>query len=370
MPGIASSAPAVLLAHLASLTERIRLGSGGVMLPNHAPLVIAEQFGMLEALHPGRIDLGIGRAPGTDPRTAAALRRTQSLQEPDLPEQLGELYGFFNGTFPEDHPYRGITAVPARGNQPAIWLLGSSDYSARLAGLLGLPFSFAHHFSAGQHAARPRGVPAQLPTVGRARRAVRDARRGGPLRRRLTSGRPTSADPATSRSSGCARVARVRSRPPRRPPPSTRRRTRRSSSARGLSSRIVGDPEEVGARPRRPARAHRCRRAHGDDDGPRPRTTGCARTGCWPSWPGLDRRPTPGAPFGHTDRVPEGDTLFKTAARLRPALQGHAPHPLRGPSPAGRRADGSGSGSSSSRPAASTCSSTSRAGSCCAPTCA
>jgi luciferase family oxidoreductase group 1 len=148
MPGIASSAPAVLIAHLASITQRIRLGSGGVMLPNHAPLVIAEQFGMLEALHPGRIDLGIGRAPGTDPRTAAALRRTQSLREPDLPEQLGELYGFFNGTFPEGHPYHGITAVPARGHQPAIWLLGSSDYSARLAGLLGLPFSFAHHFSA------------------------------------------------------------------------------------------------------------------------------------------------------------------------------------------------------------------------------
>jgi luciferase family oxidoreductase group 1 len=149
MPGIASSAPAVLIAHLASITQRIRLGSGGVMLPNHAPLVIAEQFGMLEALHPGRIDLGIGRAPGTDPRTAAALRRTQSLQEPDLPEQLGELYGFFTGAFPDDHPYRGITAVPARGNQPAIWLLGSSDYSARLAGRLGLPFSFAHHFAAG-----------------------------------------------------------------------------------------------------------------------------------------------------------------------------------------------------------------------------
>ncbi|MEQ1788017.1 MAG: LLM class flavin-dependent oxidoreductase [Acidimicrobiales bacterium] len=148
MPGIASSAPAVLIAHLASVTDRIRLGSGGVMLPNHAPLVIAEQFGMLEALHPGRIDLGIGRAPGTDPRTAAALRRTQSLGEPDLPEQLAELYGFFNGSFPPDHPYRGITAVPARGNQPAIWLLGSSDYSARLAGELGLPFSFAHHFSA------------------------------------------------------------------------------------------------------------------------------------------------------------------------------------------------------------------------------
>ncbi len=148
MPGIASSSPAVLLAHLASVTDDIRLGSGGVMLPNHAPLVIAEQFGMLEALHPGRIDLGIGRAPGTDRQTAAALRRSLGgVQEPDLPALLGELYGFFNGTFPDDHPYRGITAVPALGYQPAIWLLGSSDYSARLAGVLGLPFSFAHHFS-------------------------------------------------------------------------------------------------------------------------------------------------------------------------------------------------------------------------------
>jgi luciferase family oxidoreductase group 1 len=150
MPGIASSAPAVLLAHLASVTDTIRLGSGGVMLPNHAPLVIAEQFGMLEALHPGRIDLGIGRAPGTDQVTAAALRRTSvGLREPDLPQLLGELLGFFNGSFPEGHPYRHITAVPALGHQPAIWLLGSSDYSARLAGMLGLPFSFAHHFAAG-----------------------------------------------------------------------------------------------------------------------------------------------------------------------------------------------------------------------------
>jgi luciferase family oxidoreductase group 1 len=149
MPGIASSSPAVLLAHLASVTSEIRLGSGGVMLPNHAPLVIAEQFGMLEALHPGRIDLGIGRAPGTDPRTAAALRRgIGGLREPDLPALLGELLGFFNGSFPADHPYHPITAVPARGYQPALWLLGSSDYSARLAGLLGLPFSFAHHFAA------------------------------------------------------------------------------------------------------------------------------------------------------------------------------------------------------------------------------
>jgi luciferase family oxidoreductase group 1 len=149
MPGIASSAPGVLIAHIADATTRIRVGSGGVMLPNHAPLVIAEQFGMLEALHPDRIDLGIGRAPGTDPVTAHALRRSASpLSAEDFPQQLGELIGFFTGGFPEDHPYRAITAVPGLGYSPDIWLLGSSDFSARLAGWLGLPFSFAHHFSA------------------------------------------------------------------------------------------------------------------------------------------------------------------------------------------------------------------------------
>ncbi len=150
MPGIASSAPAVLLAHVGAATEHIRIGSGGVMLPNHAPLVVAEQFGMLEALHPGRVDLGIGRAPGTDPNTAAALRRTaEGLSGEDFPRAFGELLAFFDGTFPEGHPYRQITAVPARGFRPAVWLLGSSDYSAQVAGLLGLPFSFAHHFASG-----------------------------------------------------------------------------------------------------------------------------------------------------------------------------------------------------------------------------
>jgi luciferase family oxidoreductase group 1 len=149
MPGIASSAPAVLIAHLASLTDHIRVGSGGVMLPNHPPLVVAEQFGMLEALHPGRIDLGIGRAPGTDPVTAAALRRSvDTLSAEDFPEQLIDLLGFFSGGFPDGHPYRAITAVPGLGNTPAVWLLGSSGYSAQVAGLLGLPFAFAHHFSA------------------------------------------------------------------------------------------------------------------------------------------------------------------------------------------------------------------------------
>jgi luciferase family oxidoreductase group 1 len=149
MPGIASSSPAVLLAHLASVTGRIRLGSGGVMLPNHAPLAVAEQFGTLEALHPGRMDLGLGRAPGTDQLTASALRRSaEGPSGDDFPPMLGELLAFFEGSFPEGHPYRRIRAVPGEGNKPAIWLLGSSGYSAQMAGLLGLPFAFAHHFSA------------------------------------------------------------------------------------------------------------------------------------------------------------------------------------------------------------------------------
>ncbi|MGI8753876.1 MAG: LLM class flavin-dependent oxidoreductase [Acidimicrobiales bacterium] len=147
MPGIASSAPAVLIGHLADVTTTMRIGSGGVMLGNHPPLVVAEQFGMLEALHPGRIDLGLGRAPGTDGATAAALRRgVHALSDDDFPEQLGQLLAFFDGSFPDDHPYRSITAVPGKGFVPALWLLGSSGYSAQVAAMLGLPFAFAHHF--------------------------------------------------------------------------------------------------------------------------------------------------------------------------------------------------------------------------------
>ncbi|MER7939783.1 LLM class flavin-dependent oxidoreductase [Streptomyces sp. NBC_01685] len=161
MPGVASSSPAVILAHLAAHTERIRLGSGGVMLPNHAPLVIAEQFGTLEAMAPGRVDLGLGRAPGTDGATAAALRRTDRLNEgaDDFPQQLAELTRFLDDDFPDGHPYARIHAVPGpvqatspggvqSPGRPPIWLLGSSGFSARLAGVLGLPFAFAHHFSA------------------------------------------------------------------------------------------------------------------------------------------------------------------------------------------------------------------------------
>ncbi|MFY1699349.1 MULTISPECIES: LLM class flavin-dependent oxidoreductase [unclassified Solwaraspora] len=142
MPAIASAAPPVLLAHLAAATSTIRVGSGGVMLPNHPPLVVAEQFGTLEALHPGRVDLGIGRAPGTDQATALALRRTMAgLNAEAFPQELAALIGYFRG---DPGP---ITATPGAGQMPAIWLLGSSGFSAQLAGTLGLPFSFAHHFS-------------------------------------------------------------------------------------------------------------------------------------------------------------------------------------------------------------------------------
>jgi luciferase family oxidoreductase group 1 len=148
MPGIASSAPAVLIGHIAEATSTLRVGSGGVMLPNHSSLVVAEQFGMLDALHPGRIDLGIGRAPGSDQLTALALRRSlEALSADDFPSQLTNLLSYFSADWPAGHPFAAITAVPGAGAHPAVWLLGSSDYSAQVAAMLGLPFAFAHHFS-------------------------------------------------------------------------------------------------------------------------------------------------------------------------------------------------------------------------------
>ena len=143
MPAVASSAPPVLVAHLAAATSTLRVGAGGVMLPNHAPLVVAEQFATLEALHPGRIDLGIGRAPGTDPATARALRRSGDLGAERFPDDVVELLSFLVDDGPERHP----APVPGRGHLPEVWLLGSSTFSAQLAGLLGLPFSFAYHFA-------------------------------------------------------------------------------------------------------------------------------------------------------------------------------------------------------------------------------
>ena len=141
MPGIASAATSLVMSYVASATKEIRIGSGGIMLPNHSPLVIAEQFGTLAAMHPGRIDLGLGRAPGTDQKTMLALRRDPRKVGDDFPLLLEELQNYF-----EDN-HEGVIAVPGRGENIPIWILGSSDFGARLAGQLGLPFGFASHFS-------------------------------------------------------------------------------------------------------------------------------------------------------------------------------------------------------------------------------
>ncbi|MEI7618708.1 MAG: LLM class flavin-dependent oxidoreductase [Actinomycetota bacterium] len=154
MPSVACTSPTILIAHLAALTHQIHVGSGGVMLPNHAPLVVAEQFAMLEALHPGRVDVGIGRAPGTDQLTAAALRRSaDALGAEDFPRHLIDLMGLL-GDARADVPWgSGLStkfrATPAAASSPGVFLLGSSGYSAELAGFLGLPFAFAHHFDMG-----------------------------------------------------------------------------------------------------------------------------------------------------------------------------------------------------------------------------
>ncbi len=143
MEGIASSATAVLIGHVAAGTKAIRVGSGGVMLPNHSPLVVAEQFGTLEALHPGRIDLGLGRAPGTDQFTLRALRRNFNAAAEDFPRDVAELRAYFAPA----RPGQLVRAVPGEGLRVPLWLLGSSLYSARLAAELGLPFAFASHFA-------------------------------------------------------------------------------------------------------------------------------------------------------------------------------------------------------------------------------
>jgi luciferase family oxidoreductase group 1 len=148
LPSIASSAPEVMIGHVASVTGRIRVGAGGIMLPNHAPLRVVETFRVLEALHPGRVDLGIGRAPGTDPVAATALRRSQDgLGAEDFPQRFGELLAFGGDGFPEGHPFRSVVAMPSDVGLPPIWLLGSSGYSAKAAGEMGLGYAFAAHFS-------------------------------------------------------------------------------------------------------------------------------------------------------------------------------------------------------------------------------
>src|SRR6202790_669363 len=143
LPGIASAATAVALAHVAAGTTSIRIGAGGIMLPNHAPLVIAEQFGTLAALHPGRVELGLGRAPGSDQVTARAMRRTLVGGDDEFPQDVVELMGYFQPA----EPGQAVQAIPGAGLEVPIWILGSSTYGAQLAAILGLPFAFASHFA-------------------------------------------------------------------------------------------------------------------------------------------------------------------------------------------------------------------------------
>jgi luciferase family oxidoreductase group 1 len=142
MPGIASAATAVLIGHVANGTSRIRVGAGGIMLPNHSPLVIAEQFGTLDALYPGRIDLGLGRAPGSDQVTARALRRNLASDADEFPQDVVELIDYFS-----DSPRRHVRAVPGAGQNVPVWILGSSLFGAQLAAAIGRPFAFASHFA-------------------------------------------------------------------------------------------------------------------------------------------------------------------------------------------------------------------------------
>jgi luciferase family oxidoreductase group 1 len=148
LASVASPAPDIMIGQIAAVTSHIRVGSGGVMLPNHAPLMVAERFKMLEALFPGRIDLGLGRAPGTDGATAYALRsRLDRREGDDFLERLHELTLWETRDFPPDHPYNKVVAMPDDVPLPPIWLLGSSDYSSELAAQVGMGFAFAHHFA-------------------------------------------------------------------------------------------------------------------------------------------------------------------------------------------------------------------------------
>lgn len=144
MASIATSAPEVMIASIAAVTERIRVGAGGIMIPNHTPLRVVEIFRTLEALHPGRIDLGLGRAPGTDPVTSAALRRSD---DPEVNHLLAELIAFERGEFPDKHPFRQITPMPSDIRLPSMWMLGSTLAGAQIAAQLGLPYAFAGHFA-------------------------------------------------------------------------------------------------------------------------------------------------------------------------------------------------------------------------------
>ena len=227
MATVASTSPPVLMAHLAANTSTIRVGSGGVMLPNHAPLAVAEQFALLEALYPGRIDLGVGRAPGTDQATAIALRGTADNRDAeDFPRHLLDVMGLLGDRRTDRGLWERFKATPVAVGSPLVVPLGSSGFSAQLAGILGLPFGFAHHFDMGGTVEAVGIYREHFRAVAGARRAIRDRHRGDGGRPARTSGPSGWPDRVGSAGSACEPDACIRCitpTMPRRTPTSTMR---------------------------------------------------------------------------------------------------------------------------------------------------
>ena len=267
MPGIASAATAVALAHVAAGTSTIRLGAGGIMLPNHAPLMVAEQFGTLAALHPGRIDLGLGRAPGSDQVAARAMRRNLGGDVDDFPRDVMELMRYFEPA----QPGQQLQAVPGAGLDVPVWILGSSTYGAQLAAALGLPYAFASHFAPTQMMEAMEIYRGRLPPLGRGspRRMSCSASTSSPP---IPMPRRAACSPRTSSPSSTSAAAARASCPAR----STTWRpgwTRMAAPCWSIRSPapIVGGPETVRQRPRRLRQRDRRRRADGHRPDPRPR---------------------------------------------------------------------------------------------------
>ena len=245
LPSIASSAPDIMIGQIAAVTSHMRIGSGGVMLPNHAPLMVAERFKVLEALFPGRIDLGLGRAPGTDPATSYALRRRQGIsEEDDFLERFNELMLLETRGFPAGHPFHNVRAMPSDVPLPPIFLLGSSDYSAQLAGQIGAAFAFAHHFATFDAAEAMRLYRDNFRPSPVARQALTPF--SAPMWSAPTPMRKPSAWPRPSISISCAAPRANISRSPRRKTP--RLTTTRRSTARAWRRTA---PACRSARPRR-----------------------------------------------------------------------------------------------------------------------
>ncbi len=220
MASIASTVPEILIEHIASATSRIRVGSGGIMLPNHTPLRVAEAFHTLEALHPDRIDLGIGRAPGTDPATSRALRPFDASQFPD---QVREMLALSGRTLPPEHPFASVRVVPSDVRLPPIWVLASSGETAAFAGALGLGYGFARHFSPAPPGPAVRAYRAAFQPSARFERP--HVIIGVSVSARRPTRKPSSRPrPPISPGSGCTGASSCRFRAPKRPAPTSSRR--------------------------------------------------------------------------------------------------------------------------------------------------